>query len=527
VQQEGNDMLPKKHHRNHGSRRFIVLAAVAVVVLAGLLNSTPFVRTVSAAPGDVDLSFGENGDVVLSGQWSVTRTSVQPDGKIVVAYGNRLGQSWFLFLSRYSPGGELEWRHFVPGSVHPVSGNGPEILRVLIRPDGKIVVAHQKNSISGIVLFDTGGSFETTISAGPNDLEDVGVLPDNQLVVMGRNELRLYDAGGELVRVVSLSHALWVGFGRLAVGPDARIVVSSPSPDLPFDTYLARYHADLTADNSFCSGGTCVFPLQHVAHLKILKDNKIIVGNFRQIYRLLPSGDLDTGFGASGIYDNPGLDMLALEVDDRDRLVVIGQQSFMPFFDVKAIEANGIGTFVTFHVPGSPFSVHALQLQHDGKVLVTVVQPDFAAGTVSTLLRRYHYTDEGRLADLRIDTTQIRPEAVRPRDVIEYSIEVANAGPDRAGHVTFENLIPDGTTFVDFTPPEDWVTYQRPFLHMGKVSCSGYSLSPRQTVTFRLRVQVRPNVRRGTVITNRSSIHSLVRDISLSSNASTSTVTVQ
>jgi uncharacterized repeat protein (TIGR01451 family) len=81
-----------------------------------------------------------------------------------------------------------------------------------------------------------------------------------------------------------------------------------------------------------------------------------------------------------------------------------------------------------------------------------------------TMLRRYHYADRRTTAaNLRFDTTQITPATgIRRGGEIEYTINVVNDGPDKAGHITFENPLPNGTTFVSFDAPEGWVSYQLP-----------------------------------------------------------------
>ena len=112
-------------------------------------------------------------------------------------------------------------------------------------------------------------------------------------------------------------------------------------------------------------------------------------------------------------------------------------------------------------------------------------------------LQRYHYSDErGSVANLRFETTRTSPAAtVRRGHEITYTITVHNDGPAKAGHVTFENAIPNGTTFVSFEAPEGWVTYQQPRGFLGnKVSCSGYRLESGQSAEFQLTVRVNLNV---------------------------------
>ncbi len=144
-------------------------------------------------------------------------------------------------------------------------------------------------------------------------------------------------------------------------------------------------------------------------------------------------------------------------------------------------------------------------------------------------LRRFHYTDERRPnANLRFEATSATPvTGINAGDEIVYTIKVVNDGPAAAGHVTLENQLPEGTTFLQFKPAAGWVIYDLPFMHSGKVVCSGFRLEPGQFAEFRLKVRVKTNVLVGTQIANTSTVDSLVPDLIMSNNTTTKTVTVQ
>ena len=104
-------------HEHRIARRFIVFALATAVAAVALLSPRSLIRNVSAAPDARDISFGQNGEVLLWAASSVSRLAVQPDGKILVAHSESFGQYEFVLLDRYLPSGELEWRKLVPGTL--------------------------------------------------------------------------------------------------------------------------------------------------------------------------------------------------------------------------------------------------------------------------------------------------------------------------------------------------------------------------------------------------------------------------
>jgi uncharacterized repeat protein (TIGR01451 family) len=216
-------------------------------------------------------------------------------------------------------------------------------------------------------------------------------------------------------------------------------------------------------------------------------------------------------------------------VDDAGR-VLVGMSALDPSSyvwvnsKVWVIEADGSSAGVMIDPGQLPPEISDIALQENGKLLVSGWR---LAGGV---LGRYHYSDErGSVANLRFETTRANPaETVSPGHRITYTIRVVNDGPAKAGYVTFENAIPNGTTFVSFEAPEGWVTYQQPRGFIGnKVSCSGYRLESGQSAEFQLTVRVNSTVAHGTQIINISQVSSLVPDPMLFNNTTFSTLTVQ
>ena len=73
-----------QNHENPIARRLVFFAMATAVVLAAFLSPASLIRSVSAAPGAKDLSFGQNGKVVVWPHPSANSLAIQPTVKILV-----------------------------------------------------------------------------------------------------------------------------------------------------------------------------------------------------------------------------------------------------------------------------------------------------------------------------------------------------------------------------------------------------------------------------------------------------------
>src|SRR5215475_13090993 len=125
--------------------------------------------SISAAPGDLDPTFG-NGGIVITNRYNsngngfnlyaALAMAIQPDGKIVVVGEGftNYTDSWDFAVVRYNPDGSLD-NSFGGGIVNTPVGNSQDRPHsVAIQTDGKIVVAG--STCSGVGTFGcTGFSF--------------------------------------------------------------------------------------------------------------------------------------------------------------------------------------------------------------------------------------------------------------------------------------------------------------------------------------------------------------------------------
>src|SRR5262249_32342001 len=102
--------------------------------------------TVKAAPGDLDVNFGDSGVAITSfgsGQAWAFASVVQTDDKIVAAGGYYNGSNWDIALARYNPDGTLDPTFGSSGKVTTINNgtSDEQAYAVALQPDGKIVVA--------------------------------------------------------------------------------------------------------------------------------------------------------------------------------------------------------------------------------------------------------------------------------------------------------------------------------------------------------------------------------------------------
>jgi uncharacterized delta-60 repeat protein len=103
------------------------------------------VLTVEAAPGDLDVSFGNGGKVTTAiglGSDTASGMAIQSDGKLLVVGSSAVGSSANFALVRYNVDGSLDTSFNSTGKVTtPFPDGASGAHSVAVQGDGKIVVA--------------------------------------------------------------------------------------------------------------------------------------------------------------------------------------------------------------------------------------------------------------------------------------------------------------------------------------------------------------------------------------------------
>jgi uncharacterized delta-60 repeat protein len=267
------------------------------LVLLGLIVALVAAPAASAAPGDLDPSFGSGGLVKLleSHEESYAEAvAVQPDGKVVVA-GHEEGNA---VVVRLLPNGDPDPGFGIGGKATTVIPGGESgAFAVALQSDGKIVVAGTGKALGGInydfffARYNPDGSVDETFGGGD------GV----ELVAVGTED---DDARA------------------LAIGPDGRIAATG-TVDLPaFKNGLGVVvlEPDGTPDASFGGDGSLVKETEigqgddRGVAVALLAEGRVLLGdscgagrgNGFVLLRLLSNGNPDPGFGGGdGIVETP------------------------------------------------------------------------------------------------------------------------------------------------------------------------------------------------------------------------------
>jgi uncharacterized delta-60 repeat protein len=396
-----------------------------------------FPLALSAAPGDLDTSFGTNGIVttVVDGDNSQAISIVnQLDGKILV-----VGDAFSLTpyknigaLVRYEPDGTLDISFDNDGVLLLPNGDGFNRLEEVIQqPDGKILITgvmHGINSDShfgmSVVRLLSDGSLDKNF--GDNGLAGtpkavhsgaayaLTLQPDGKILTLGSGgatgdtvlALVRYLKDGTLdmdfgVDGITTTDIGWDSSSErdIVIQPDGKILVLAQRFSVAKDKYqmiLLRYLQDGQLDTSFGNNGITKLPSgvdgSHAYNLLVDPDGRILVsGRFNGsdagivVIRTLADGQLDTSFGSNGVTKiqvspkNDGTRAMALQPDGK---ILIAGYTLDPDIDVVVSRLLPDGSIDTVFGANGITVVHFtdmtdgpddMAIQPDGGILVTGV----------------------------------------------------------------------------------------------------------------------------------------------------------
>jgi uncharacterized delta-60 repeat protein len=289
--------------------------------------------------GSLDTSFG-NGGVALTPIGSfgfATAVARQPDGKLVAA-GQSYGpsQTYEFTLVRYEVDGTLDTSFGADGVVTtPVGSSDAEAFALVLQPDGKLVVAGGNRADFVLARYQTDGNLDpsfgiggiaiTPVGSGFDEAHALALQPDGKLLAAGTAEegfaLARYTSTGSLDAtfgnggiVLTPIENQAVAFAMLRL-PSGKIVVAGGAKggDRVPRLAVARYTSNGSLDSSFGSGGTVTTLIgleTYAARSVVAQPNgRIIVvgtsypGGAKTGFaaaRYLANGKLDPSFGNAG-----------------------------------------------------------------------------------------------------------------------------------------------------------------------------------------------------------------------------------
>jgi uncharacterized delta-60 repeat protein len=338
--------------------------------------------SLSAAPGDLDPSFGSGTGVVItpisSRNERALAVAVQADGKIVLGgYCNANSRNNFC-LVRYLPTGALDPAFNTNGKLITQIGPGASVAAALIvQPDGKLLLGGQCTTASFyfcIARYMPDGAFDTT-----------------------------FNGTGSVVTVLG---SITSGFTSIALQPDGKIVgvggCKNGTATLAF--CLIRYDSNGALDPLFNSSGTVITPIGSsdaiASGIALQADGKLVTagtcGTAICVTRHLAGGGPDPSFNGSGLViaatgvNSANATAVTLQPDGKilvtgtcapSGLVETCLLRFLPNGEVDTT-FNGSGRAAST----STNYASALTLQPDGKIVLAVECSD---GDASFCFVRY------------------------------------------------------------------------------------------------------------------------------------------
>jgi uncharacterized delta-60 repeat protein len=398
---------------------------LAIGLLFALSDST------SAAPGDLDPTFGSGGIVITNGGaslqlYTALAMAIQSDGKIVVVGEGASPPfdtyNWDFTVVRYNPDGSQDSSFGGTGIViTPVGANFDRATSVGIQSDGKIVVAGSSGPNFALVRYNTDGSLDTSFNGTGKVITSVGssggadsvaIQADGKIVVAGRSwdgstssfALVRYTADGSLDTAFNGTGKVVTPGGSaasVAIQSDAKIIAAGSSgngSNIAFT--LVRYNADGTLDTSFNGTGKAITSVGNsgsgASDLAIQTDGKIVAAGYSftasdnwttadfALVRYNLDGSLDTSFGGTGKILIPDSDSgdhaSSVAIQPNGKVVVAGSRAIINRsydFVVARLNPNGSldtsfnGTGKVITSVGDAYDhVGSVAIQADGKIVV-------------------------------------------------------------------------------------------------------------------------------------------------------------
>jgi len=374
------------------------------VLLTGIM--TGVVYPASAAPGDLDTTFGTSGivttDFVSSSDDRAYGSAIQSDGKIIVVGSSGVNSA----IARYNSDGSSDNSFDTDGKLSFDFGSTDEFQDVVVQSDGKIVVVGTSANNFLVARYNTNGSLDTSFDTDGSDTEDIGtgttdaaksvvLQSDGKIVVAGNSgnsfAIVRYNTDGSLDTSFDTDGKVTTLFSGVTAAEsvvlqsDGKIVVAGVAAT---NFAVARYNLNGSLDNTFDTDGKVLTDIgvalgDYGASVTLQSDGKIVVAgtsaNNFAVARYNTNGSLDTSFNTNGtITTDFGLtdEAYSVVVQNNGKILVGGVAYNGSNQDMAISRYNSNGTPDTtfgtdgktvLNISGNDF-LYSLQIQ-SGKIL--------------------------------------------------------------------------------------------------------------------------------------------------------------
>jgi uncharacterized delta-60 repeat protein len=331
--------------------------------------------------GSVDSSFTAFTTNTRLGRGFVSGITPLPDGKLYV-----YGATVFGTFTRLNANGTEDTTYEKPSFTSDVFQIPPSVGSIIVRPDGKVVIAGSFNTVNGLskgnlTRLNANGSVDLMF-ADQTDfvIPPVREYPDGKLLILKRVDIAGYylpvklTADGTPDQPFNLPANLISVHGFGLTNTNQIYIYGVFLENGKYLNKLARLNADGSLDTGF---NVTIAAKGIVNGLAIQADGKVVmVGDFDRvngaakptIARVNADGSLDAGFDGGSGFDQAPRDVTA---DADGKLLVYGLFSSFkgaprPFF-ARLLTDGGLDTGFN---PVLNDYIQTLALQPDGKILI-------------------------------------------------------------------------------------------------------------------------------------------------------------
>ncbi|MGQ9799126.1 MAG: T9SS type A sorting domain-containing protein, partial [Ignavibacterium sp.] len=347
--------------------------------------------------GEPDTAFNSTGLFTIGNStWEdAFASTIQSDGKILVAGRYYNGRSWDFLLIRFNEDGSLDSTFAQRGyTTKDYFGKDDRAFSIDVQSDGKILIcgfAENLNWDFAISRFNPDGSIDSTFGERGSTVLNIGSYNDVAFSIKAQQDGKIIVCGWTYI------------FGS-------------------WDFALVRLNPDGSLDNTFGSNGIVTTDYNHLyntSHSVAIQSNgKYVAAGYTEkpgstdtdilIIRYNTDGSIDHSFGNNGLvlidYNNADDFAWVVKVDQYDKIVVGGNVTIngSKILEVARLNSNGSpdisfaenGIFIT-QIWGSNEECRDLLIQPDGKILLTghATDGEFSRGFLIRLENPYKTID--------------------------------------------------------------------------------------------------------------------------------------